>query len=149
MHPLEGQLATTIRRREFITLVGGTTARRLAARAQQPNRVRRTGALMNSAEGDPDVLSLVRALHEGLGGLGWKVGKNLAIDYRCGAGEADLMRAAAAELLSLTPDVIVADGRPALGGLRRAALSVRIVFMEIDQPVFYGFVESLANPGAT
>ena len=140
-------MATTVTRRAFVTLLGGIGAWPLAALAQQTNRVRRVVALMHSAENDPAARSFARGLHEGLGDLGWKIGSDLAIDYRWGAGEVDVARAAAAELLNLPPDVIVADGGPALGELRRVARSVPIVFIEIDQPVFYGFVESLAHPG--
>jgi putative tryptophan/tyrosine transport system substrate-binding protein len=136
-----------MRRREFITLIGGAAAWPLAARAQQPDRVRRIGVLMNNFEGDPDAPSRVMAFQQGLEKLGWTVGRNLAIDYRWGAGETDVTRAAAAELLSLTPDVIVTNGGLMLAELRQAARTVPIVFMEINEPVFYGFVESLAHPG--
>ena len=137
-----------MRRREFITLLGGAAAVwPLAARAQRPDRVRRIGVLMNNSEGDLDAPSRVMAFQQGLEKLGWTVGCNLQIDYRWGAGEVGVTRAAASELLSLTPDVIVTDGGQGLAELRQAARTVPIVFMEINEPVFYGFVESLAHPG--
>jgi len=131
------------KRRDFLTLLGGGVAWPIAARAQPVNGVRRIGVLMNGSAGDPDAPAGVRAFREGLENLG----QSSQIDYRWGAGEGDATTAAAEELLSLEPDVIVADGRRALEALRHAALRIPVVFMEIDQPVFYGFVESLTYPG--
>ncbi len=119
----------------------------LAALGQQGERVPRVGVLMPDAESDPELRTSVIAFEQELRSSGWAQGRNVRIDYRWTGGKADLALAAAAELLSLAPDVIVTDGGQGLGALRRAALTVPIVFMEINEPVFYGFVESLAHPG--
>jgi putative ABC transport system substrate-binding protein len=137
-----------MRRRELITLLGNAAvAWPLAARAQQPDRVRRIGVLMPDAENDPESQAGIMAFQQELRKEGWVERRNVRIDYRWSGGEVDAARAAAAELLSLAPDVIVTDGRQGLGELRHAALTVPIVFMEINEPVFYGFVENLAHPG--
>src|SRR6266700_1632008 len=137
-----------MRRREFIQLlVGAAFGWPLAARALEPGRVRRIGVLMNNAEGDPDAASRISAFQQGLEMLGWTLGGDLEVDYGWGAGAVEVTRAAVSKLLSLAPDVIVADGGQGLGELRRAARTVPVVFMEIDQPMFYGFVEGLARPG--
>jgi putative ABC transport system substrate-binding protein len=137
-----------MRRREFVKLAGGAAVGwPLAARARELRPLRRVGLLMNNVEGDPEASSRVMAFQAGLETLGWTVGGDLAIDYGWGAGAPAVTRAVAAGLLSLMPDVIVADGGQALSELRPAARTVPIVFMEIDQPVFYGFVQSLAHPG--
>src|SRR5579871_3614625 len=136
-----------MQRRDFITLLGGAvTAWPLKARAEQ-GPVRRIGVLMNDSAGDPDAPSCVKAFRESLEKLGWMIGRDFQVDYRWSAGEVDATTAAAREFLSLMPDLIVADGRPALEALRHAALTIPVVFMEIDQPVFYGFVQSLTHPG--
>jgi putative ABC transport system substrate-binding protein len=134
-------------RRGFLTLLGGAAAWPFAACAQPVDRVRRIGVLMTGSAGDPDAPFYIRAFQESFEKLGWVVGRNFQVDYRWGAGEGDAATAAAREFLSLRPDVIVADGREALEALRHAALTIPVVFMEIDQPVFYGFVESLTHPG--
>jgi putative ABC transport system substrate-binding protein len=136
-----------MRRREFITLIGNTAAAwPLAARAQLPDRVRRIGVLMPDAEDDPQSQADITAFRQELQKEGWAERRNVRIDYRWSGGKIDAARAAAAELLSLAPDAIVTDGRQALEELRHAALAVPIVFMEIDEPVFYGFVKTLAHP---
>jgi putative ABC transport system substrate-binding protein len=136
-----------MRRRELITLIGNAAAAwPLAARAQLPERVRRIGVLMPDAQDDPQSLADVLAFRQQLQREGWVERRNVRIDYRWSDGKADVARAAAAELLRLDPDVIVTDGRQGLGELRHAALTVPIVFMEIDEPVFYGFVRTLAHP---
>ena len=134
-------------RRDFLTLLGGAAAWPFAACAQAVDRVRRIGVLMADPAGDPGAPSYVRAFQESLEQLGWIVGRNFQVEYRWGADEVDVATAAAGEFLSLRLDVIVADGRQALEVLRHAALTIPVVFMEIDQPVFYGFVESLMHPG--
>src|SRR5215831_7152532 len=98
-----------LKRREFITLLGGAAASPLAARAQQGGRVRRVGVLMSTAADDPEALLRVSALAQGLGELGWSVGRNLQIDYRWGAGDAERFRRSATELVALAPDVILAN----------------------------------------
>ena len=137
-----------MRRREFITLLGSAAfSWPFGARAQQPGQTRRIGVLMSAAENDPVARPRVTAFEQELKQLGWREGRNVQIDYRWSGGEVDVTRAAASELLRLTPDVIVTDGGQALAQLRQAARTVPIVFMEINEPVFYGFVESLAHPG--
>jgi putative ABC transport system substrate-binding protein len=136
-----------MRRRELITLIGNAAAAwPLAAHAQLSDRVRRIGVLMPDAEDDPQSQADITAFRQELQKEGWAENRNVRIDYRWSDGKADAARAAAAELLSLAPDVIVTDGRQGLTELRHAALAVPIVFMEIDEPVFYGFVTSLAHP---
>jgi putative ABC transport system substrate-binding protein len=136
-----------MRRRELITFIGkAAMAWPLAAHAQMPDRVRRIGVLMPDAQDDPQSQVDIAAFQQELQQEGWAEGRDLRIDYRWSGGKADAARAAAAELLSLAPDVIVTDGRQGLEELRHAALAVPIVFMEIDDPVFYGFVRTLAHP---
>jgi putative tryptophan/tyrosine transport system substrate-binding protein len=136
-----------LQRRDFITLLGGAAGWPLAAHAQQPDRVRHIGVLMPDTEDDPESRASIMAFEQELQTSGWAERRNVRIDYRWTEGKVDLARAAAAELLSLAPDVIVTDGGQGLGELRRAALTVPIVFMEINEPVFYGFVENLGHPG--
>jgi putative ABC transport system substrate-binding protein len=136
-----------MRRRELITFIGNAAmAWPLAAHAQLPDRVRRIGVLMPDAQDDPQSQADITAFRQELQQEGWAEGREVHIDYRWSGGKADAARSAAAELLSLAPDVIVTDGRQGLEELRHAALAVPIVFMEIDDPVFYGFVRTLAHP---
>jgi putative ABC transport system substrate-binding protein len=136
-----------LKRRSFITLLGGAAGWPLAAHAQQPDRVSHIGVLMPDTESDPESRASVTAFEQELQKSGWAERRNVRIDYRWTGGKGDLARNAAAELLSLAPDVIVTGGGQGLGELRHAALTVPIVFMEIDEPIFYGFVESFAHPG--
>jgi putative ABC transport system substrate-binding protein len=141
-----------LRRREFIALLGGAAAAwPLAGHArepdQEPDRLRRIGVLMPDRESDPRSQSIIMAFEDELRTLGWTERHNVRFDYRWSGGEVDLARAAALELLNLAPDVILTDGGQGLGELRHAALTVPIVFMEINEPVFYGFVDNLAHPG--
>jgi putative ABC transport system substrate-binding protein len=136
-----------LQRRGFITLLGGAAVWPLAAHGQQPDRVAHIGVLLPDAESAPESQANRMAFEQEAQNLGWVQGRNVRLDYRWTGGNVDLARTAAAELLSLTPDVIVTDGGQGLGALRHAALTVPIVFMEINEPVFYGFVESLAHPG--
>jgi putative tryptophan/tyrosine transport system substrate-binding protein len=99
-----------MRRREFITLLGGAAAWPLAVRAQQPERMRRIGVLMNVAVDDPEAPARVGAFSQGLAELGWTIGRNVRIDYRWYAGDADAARKYAAELVALTPDIVLASG---------------------------------------
>jgi putative ABC transport system substrate-binding protein len=135
-----------LRRRDFISLLGGATACSLAARAQQPDRVRRIGVLIGLAESDPEGQARVGGLRQGLQELGWIDGRNVQIDYRW-ADNADLRRVYAAELVGLTPDVLFAAATPALVALRQATRTIPIVFAQIADPVANGFVASLAHPG--
>ena len=136
-----------MRRREFITLLGGSAVWPSAARAQQSRRMRRVGALMPFAANDPQAQERNAAFLQGLQQLGWTVGENIQIDYRWSGGTEDATQKDAAELVSLAPDVIFASGSAAAGPLRRATRTVPIVFTNVIDPVGSGFVESLARPG--
>jgi putative tryptophan/tyrosine transport system substrate-binding protein len=136
-----------IGRREFISLIGGAAAWPLAARAQQRERMRRVGVLMNTAADDSVGQTRIAAFLQGLQQLGWSVGRNLQIDTRGAAGDADRIRRYAAELAALAPDVIVATGSATVGPLQGATRSVPIVFVTTVDPVGGGFVESVARPG--
>ena len=133
-------------RRVFITLLGGAAAWPLAARAQQPERMRRVGVLFPLAADDPESPARVTALAQGLQQLGWTDGRNLRIDYRWAAGDPDRYRISAAELVALAPDVIVAGSSPAVTALQQLTHTVPIVFVSVVDPVGAGFVESLARP---
>jgi putative ABC transport system substrate-binding protein len=133
-----------MQRREFITLLGGAVAWPLAAHAQQPERVRRIGVLMPFAKDNPVGQARVTALLQGLQKLGWTEVRNLQIEYRWGSGD---LQKAAAELVALSPDVILANGTPAVAALQQATRSVPIVFAFVADPVSGGFVASLAKPG--
>ena len=137
-----------LKRREFISLLGGVAAAwPLAARAQQAGGVRRIGVLMNLASEDAEGQARLAAFHQGLQQLGWTVGRNVQIDYRWGAGNADRIRKFAAELVALAPDVILSAGSPSVAALQQATRSVPIVFVLVVDPVSSGFVDSLARPG--
>jgi putative tryptophan/tyrosine transport system substrate-binding protein len=137
-----------MRRREFITLLGGAAAWPLAARGQQPERMRRIGVLTSGADADdPDGRARSAAFLQGLQQLGWTDGRNIRIDYRWGAGDADNMRKYAAELVSLVPDVILASGTATVAPLLQETRTVPIVFVQVADPVGAGFVDSLAKPG--
>jgi putative tryptophan/tyrosine transport system substrate-binding protein len=136
-----------VKRREFITFVGGTAAWPLVARAQQTERMRRIGVLMSLAADDPEGPSLITAFAQGLQALGWTAGSNVRIDYRWGANNADLFRKYAAELVTLSPDVILGTAGSIVGALQQASRSVPIVFVTVIDPVGGGWVASLARPG--
>jgi putative tryptophan/tyrosine transport system substrate-binding protein len=136
-----------VRRREFITLLGGAAAWPFAAGAQQRERVRRVGVLVNLAEGDSEGQARVAAFREALGKLGWTEGRELQIDYRWFAGDPDRARAYAAELVKLKPDVIFAASSSSLAALQRETRSLPIVFAQVADPVAAGFVASMARPG--
>jgi putative ABC transport system substrate-binding protein len=137
-----------IARRDFITLLGGAAAAwPMAARAQQPDRVRRIGVLLPSAEGDSMGQARVLRLQQGLEKLGWTVGRNIRLEYRWGAADTEKVRVAAAELAALAPDVILASTSQAVATLKQATRTVPIVFTSIIEPVAQGFIGSLAHPG--
>jgi putative tryptophan/tyrosine transport system substrate-binding protein len=136
-----------MKRRDFITLLGGATAWPLAVRAQQPDGMRRVGVLFNLTADDPEASARVTALAQQLQQLGWTVGRNVRIDYRWGAFDADRSRSYAAELAALAPDVVLAVGLPAVVALQQAARNVPMVFVNIVDPVGAGLVDSLAQPG--
>jgi putative ABC transport system substrate-binding protein len=134
-----------VKRREFITLLGGATAAwPLTVRAQE---VRRVGMLMNLAADDAVARARIGALQQGLRQLGWIEGRNLHIDYRWTVGGDAELRRYAAELVALAPEVVVATGSPPVVALRQASRIVPIVFVLVADPVGAGFVESLARPG--
>ena len=137
-----------LKRREFIMLLGGAAASwPLAASAQQEGRVRRIGVLLSFAADDPEALASVGAFLQGLQQLGWTDGRNVRIDYRMTAGDADRSRRYAAELVALAPDVILAMGISTVGPLLQANRTVPIVFANVIDPVGAGFVASMARPG--
>ena len=136
-----------MRRREFITLLGGAAAWPLAARAQQGERMRRIGVLMPLAAGDPAGQARIAVFAQGLQQSGWTIGRNVQIDTRWSAGNADDTRRYAAELVALAPDVILANGNAAVAPLLQATRTVPIVFVIVPDPVGAGFVDSLARPG--
>jgi putative ABC transport system substrate-binding protein len=135
-----------MKRRAFITLLGGASAWPLAARAQQAERVRRIGLLMAAAD-DSEGQARVTALKQGLQELGWTDGRNIQIETRFGAADAGRIRAHAAELVALAPEVIVAHTTPVIRALRQATSSIPIVIATVNDPVEQGFVSSLAHPG--
>ena len=136
-----------MRRREFISLLGGAAVWPLAARAQQGERIRRIGVLVNLPADDPQAQARNAAFLQGLQELGWTVGRNVRIEYRWGANNADNTRKFAAELVALAPDVILAPGTSTLEPLLQVTRVVPIVFVHAADPVGAGFVESLARPG--
>ena len=139
---------SVIRRREFITLLGGAAAAwPFAARAEQAERMRRIGVLSGFAENDPEMKARLAALRQGLEGLGWSEGRNIKIDYRWGAGDPGRQRAYAAELVASKPDVIFATPSSVLAAVQRETRTIPVVFAQIPDPVGAGFVASLAHPG--
>jgi putative tryptophan/tyrosine transport system substrate-binding protein len=137
-----------VRRREFITLLGGAAIWPLPARAQQPaQRRRRLAVLWNFAADNAEGQSRLTAFGQGLQQSGWSVGHNLRIDYRWGADDADRIRRNVAEVVALDPDVILVAGGRNLGALQQANRTTPVVFVSISDPVSGGFVESLARPG--
>jgi putative ABC transport system substrate-binding protein len=136
-----------MRRREFIGLVGGAAAWPLAARAQQPNRIRRVAVLGGTAENDPETQARVNALESGLLALGWAKGRSIQLEYRWAPGGQTDLRNGAAELVAGAPDLLVANGTSVLLITREATQSIPILFMGVSDPEGAGFVTSLARPG--
>jgi len=136
-----------MRRRAFITLLGGAAAWPLAASAQQSDRVRRVGVLSNFAESDLEAQSMVEALHQTLQELGWVEGRNLRIDHRWAAGNPTRIQAFAKALITLQPDVIVGHVTPAVTALRKETSTIPIVFIQVSDPIGAGFIANLAHPG--
>ena len=137
-----------MKRREFITLLGGAAAAwPLAARAQQSEPMRRIGVLMNVAADDPEAAARVGAFSQGLGELGLVIGRNVRIDYRWYAGNAEAARKYATELVALAPEVILASGTLGVTAIQQVNRPVPIVFTLVADPVGAGFVNSLAQPG--
>jgi putative tryptophan/tyrosine transport system substrate-binding protein len=136
-----------VRRREFMGLLVGAAACPVAARAQQPERVRRIGVLMAIAPDDPEAQARLSAFRAHLEQLGWTDRGNVQIQTRFGGGDADGMRKSATELVALAPDVILAYATPALAPLLQLTRTIPIVFVLVADPVGAGFVDSLARPG--
>ena len=140
-------MAVHIRRREFIVSLSSMAAWPMAARAQQTDRMRRIGLLMNRAADNPEGQDRIAAFHQGLQELGWRVGRNVRIDTRWGEDDADRERKYAAELVALAPDIILASGTLSVAALQQVNRTLPIVFAGVTDPVGAGFVHSLARPG--
>jgi putative ABC transport system substrate-binding protein len=138
-----------MRRREFISLLGGATAAwPLAARAQQPDRIRRIGVLAGLAEDDPEMTARLAGFRQGLEKRGWSEGRNVRIDYRYAPeSSADRAQVLAKELIALQPDAIFAQATSVVAALQRETRTIPIVFAVVSDPVGSGFVASLARPG--
>jgi ABC-type uncharacterized transport system substrate-binding protein len=137
-----------IRRREFITLLGGAAAAwPVAARAQQRERVRQIGVLMPGANSDLEEQLRLRTFQNGLRGLGWAEGHNIQIDIRKAAGNAERFRTYAVELVAAKPDVLMADATPSTAALQRETPTIPIVFVRVSDPVGQGFIANMARPG--
>jgi putative ABC transport system substrate-binding protein len=136
-----------IRRREFITLLGGAAAWPIAASAQQPDRMRRIGVLVNLAEDDPEMQLWLTAFRQGLEKLGWSEGRNVRIDYRFHTAGADQVQVPVKELVALQPDVILAEGTSTAAAFKRESRAIPIVFVAVSDPIGSGFIASLARPG--
>jgi len=136
-----------MRRRDFITALGGATAWSAVARGQSSESVRRVGVLMNLAPDDPEGKKRSIAFEEELRERGWEIGRNIQVDIRWAAGIADRYRSYAAELVALNPDVLVAATSPSVRALQQATRTIPIVFASVLDPVAAGFVATLARPG--
>jgi putative ABC transport system substrate-binding protein len=136
-----------MRRREFVSLICGAAAWPLAARAQQPGRVRRIGVLMGFTAGDAEGLERARTIAQELQNRGWRDNYSARTDYRWPGGDTEQIQALARELVSLSPDVLIADGTAAAVALRQATRTIAIVFLMASDPVGMGIVQSLARPG--
>src|SRR5260370_28799022 len=136
-----------MRGRAFITLLGGAAAWPLAARAQQPDRMRRIGVLMNTGADEPESQARLAAFMQGLQELGWAVGRNMRIDHRWSPGDLARLRKDAAELVALRPEVILAGVGGTTTVLQQVTRTIPIVMAQGIDPVANGFVDSLARPG--
>src|SRR5215475_2041950 len=139
-----------MRRRDFITLLGSTVAAvawPLAARAQQPDRMRLIGVLMGYAESDRVAQSWLAAFRGALPKLGWTEGSNLRIELRWSADDADRMRTLAKELVDLRPNAILGVTTPVIAALARETRTISIVFTGVSDPIGSGFAANLAHPG--
>jgi len=137
-----------MKRREFITLLGGAAAMwPLAARAQQPERMRRLGMLMAFDENDLEAKGWLSSFRQGLAELGRTDGRNLRTEVRWAAGNPDRLRTFAKELVGLQPDVILSQTTPATAALRQETRTIPIVFVMVGDPVGVGFVASVPRPG--
>jgi len=136
-----------MRRREFISIIGAAISWPIAAHAQQGERVRRIGVLMNRAADDPDGQARLAVFTQALKQLGWSDGGNVRIDTRWGEDNVDRQGRGAAELMALAPDIILASGSLSVAPLQRINRTVPIVFVAVTDPVGGGIVENLARPG--
>jgi putative ABC transport system substrate-binding protein len=134
-------------RRGFITVLGGAAAWPLVGQAQPLDRVRRVGVLMSPPESSPVAQASVTAFVKALERSGWVEGKNIRIDYRFAGGDPTLFKNYAAELVGMSPDVILTGGSAAVAALRQQTRTIPIVFTTVGDPVGQGFVQSLARPG--
>jgi len=136
-----------VRRREFITLVGGAAAWPFAARAQRTDRMRTVGMLLGLAEKDPETINRVKAFQLGMRDMGWIEGRNVQIEYRFAGANLEAIDKYVAELVRLAPDVIVAQSTAVMVALRPATSTIPIVFAMLSDPVSQGFISNLAHPG--
>lgn len=136
-----------MKRREFIAAIGSAVAMPFAVRAQQSERVRRIGVLMPLGKDNPEAQARIAAFLQELQRLGWTDGRNLQVEYRWDTGDPNFHSKSAAELVTLSPDVILATATPAVAALQQATRTVPIVFAQVADPVSAGFVVSLAKPG--
>ena len=135
-----------MRRREFITLLGGAAAWPIPMRAQQPERMRSIGVLVGVAEDDANMIARLTALRQGLARRGWSEGRNIRIDYRYAPAGARV-QALANELVALQPDVILAHTVTVAAALQKESRTIPIVFVSLSDPIGSGFIDSLARPG--
>jgi putative tryptophan/tyrosine transport system substrate-binding protein len=141
-------MASHIGRRKFLATLGGAAAAwPLAARAQQPERMRRIGVLMSVEENDPEGKTQLSQFTQGLAESGWTDGRNLRMEVRWGGGDVNRTRTFAKELVALQPDVILAQGTPGTAALQRETRTIPIVFVIVADPVGPGFVAGLPRPG--
>jgi ABC-type uncharacterized transport system substrate-binding protein len=136
-----------MKRREFITLLGGAATWPITARAQSKIRMPKVGVLMSVSEGDADSQKRIGAFRQGLSDLGWKDGQNIKIEYRWAGGKIDLIRQYSKELVALAPDLIVANSTPAIQAMKEMTTSIPILCVLVNDPVGLGFVQSLSHPG--
>jgi ABC-type uncharacterized transport system substrate-binding protein len=136
-----------MKRRSFMTLLGGAVAWPLAARAQQGERMRHIGVVSTLQEDDPESAARRAVFEQALQALGWTAGRNLRIDYRWTGYDPVRIQKSAAELAALAPDVILASGNIVIASMLRAARTIPIMLAQAIDPVGSGFVESMARPG--
>jgi len=136
-----------VKRREFITLVGGAAAWPVVARGQQPDRMQRIGVLMPLTAGDLEADARKAVFEQSLQQLGWMVGRNLQIDYRLAGGATDKLRQHAAEMVASAPDLIMTVGSVTVAPVLQATRTIPTVMVNVADPVGAGFVQSLARPG--
>jgi putative tryptophan/tyrosine transport system substrate-binding protein len=135
------------RRRKFMALIGAVSAWPLSARAQQSQRVRTIGILLNADETEADAQRRLAAFRRGMNELGWVEGKNFRVELRWGRGDRDLVQSQAQQLVGIAPDVILTNGTPSTVALQRETSKIPIVFAQVTDPVGEGLVASLSRPG--